>query len=73
MTGAVLGPVISFASDAFQARKTLLVGCCLVAAVGAGIPPGAKSMGRLIAAQTLVGFGFAAIPLGYAVPSEIVP
>lgn len=70
---AVLGPVISFASDTFQARKALLVGCCLVAFVGCAIAPGSQTIGRLIAAQTLIGVGFAAVPLAYAVPSEIMP
>lgn len=30
-------------------------------------------MGRLIAAQTLIGVGFASVPLAYSVPSEILP
>ncbi|KAK5108576.1 hypothetical protein LTR62_008152 [Meristemomyces frigidus] len=70
---AVWAPAISSASDAFQARKLILVGTCLVSFVGAAIAPGAKSIGRLIAAQTLIGVGFAAVPLAYTVPSEILP
>ncbi|KAK5175466.1 uncharacterized protein LTR77_000605 [Saxophila tyrrhenica] len=70
---AVLGPVISSASDAFQARKIILVGSCVVSFVGSAIAPGSQSIGRLIAAQTLIGFGFAAVPLAYCVPSEILP
>ncbi|EXJ63979.1 hypothetical protein A1O7_00314 [Cladophialophora yegresii CBS 114405] len=70
---AVLGPVISLASDTFQARKSILVGSCLTSLVGAAIAPGSHGMGRLIAAQTLIGFGFAAVPLAYCVPSEILP
>ncbi|ETI27892.1 hypothetical protein G647_00341 [Cladophialophora carrionii CBS 160.54] len=70
---AVLGPVISLASDTFQARKSILVGSCLTSLVGAAIAPGSHDMGRLIAAQTLIGFGFAAVPLAYCVPSEILP
>jgi MFS family permease len=70
---AVLGPVIASASDAFQARKLILVGSCLISFVGAAIAPGSSSIGRLIAAQTLIGVGFAAVPLAYTVPSEIVP
>lgn len=70
---AVLGPIISLASDTFQARKSLLVGSCLVSFVGSAIAPGSSSIGRLIAAQTLIGVGFSAVPLAYAVPSEILP
>ncbi|KAK3669191.1 hypothetical protein LTR78_010926 [Recurvomyces mirabilis] len=70
---AVLAPIISSASDAFQARKSILVATCLVSFVGAAIAPGAKSIGRLISAQTLIGVGFAAVPLAYTVPSEILP
>ncbi len=70
---AVLGPIISSASDTFQARKLLLVGCCVVAFVGAAIAPGSQSLGRLIAAQTLVGVSLALYPISYIVPSEIVP
>jgi MFS family permease len=70
---AVLGPVIAKISDTFQARKFILVGTCMVSFIGAAIAPGANSIGRLIAAQTMIGFGFAAVPLGYCVPSEIVP
>lgn len=70
---AVLGPLISSASDTFQARKILLVATCTVSFVGAAIAPGSNSMARLITAQTLIGFGFAAVPLAYAVPSEILP
>ncbi|KAI5458796.1 putative siderophore iron transporter [Mariannaea sp. PMI_226] len=70
---AVVGPVISSTSDAFQARKTLLVGCCTLSFIGAAIAPGSKDIYRLIASQTLIGFGFATVPLAYSVPSEIVP
>ncbi|KAI1623427.1 major facilitator superfamily domain-containing protein [Exophiala viscosa] len=70
---AVLGPVISGASDTFQARKTILVGSSLISLIGAAIAPGSGNIYRLIAAQTLIGVGFAAVPLAYAVPSEILP
>ncbi len=63
----------SFASDTFQARKTILVGSCAIAFVGAAIAPGAKDIYRVVAAQVLIGFGFAAVPLAYAIPSEILP
>ncbi|KAK0301687.1 hypothetical protein LTR82_018166 [Friedmanniomyces endolithicus] len=53
---AVLAPVISSASDTFQARKLILVGTCLLSFVGAAIAPGANTIGRLIAAQTLIGW-----------------
>ena len=62
---AVLGPVISNASDAFQARKFIMVASCLLSLVGSGIAPGSGSIYRLIAAQTLIGCGFAAVPLAY--------
>ncbi|BEI84606.1 hypothetical protein CcaverHIS002_0500070 [Cutaneotrichosporon cavernicola] len=70
---AVGGPVISFASDTFQARKMILVGSCAIAFVGAAIAPGSKDIYRVVAAQVLIGFGFAAVPLAYAIPSEILP
>lgn len=70
---AVLGPVISLASDTFQARKIILVGSSLVSLVGAAIAPGSQNIYRLIAAQTLIGVGFASVPLAYSVPSEILP
>jgi MFS family permease len=70
---AVLGPVISSASDTFQARKTLLVGTSLISFIGAAIAPGSGDIYRLIVAQILIGFGFASVPLAYCVPSEILP
>ena len=70
---AVLGPVISLTSDTFQARKSILVGSCLVSLIGAAIAPGSGNIYRLIVAQVLIGFGFAAVPLAYCVPSEILP
>lgn len=70
---AVLGPVISSASDAFQARKIILVASCIISFIGSAIAPGSGSIFRLIAAQTLIGVGFAAVPLAYVVPSEILP
>ncbi|KAF2162595.1 hypothetical protein M409DRAFT_58019 [Zasmidium cellare ATCC 36951] len=70
---AVLGPIIASASDTFQARKIILVSTCTISFIGCAIAPGAQSIARLIAAQTLIGFGFAAVPLAYCVPSEILP
>ncbi|OAG44977.1 hypothetical protein AYO21_00939 [Fonsecaea monophora] len=70
---AVVGPILSTASDAFQARKLLLVGTCAIAFIGACIAPGSENIYRLIGASILIGFGFAAVPLGYAVPAEILP
>lgn len=70
---AVIGPVISSASDLFQARKSILVGSCVLSFIGAAIVPGSKDIYRIIAAQTLIGFGFATVPLAYSVPSEILP
>ena len=70
---AVIGPIMCLASDTFQARKSLLVGSCLISMIGAAIAPGSKSIYRLIAAQTLIGFGFSGIPLTFVVPSEILP
>lgn len=61
----------SFASDTFQARKTLLVATCTVSFIGAAIAPGAKDIYRVIVAQILIGVGFAAVPLAYAIPSEV--
>ncbi|KEF52257.1 uncharacterized protein A1O9_11497 [Exophiala aquamarina CBS 119918] len=70
---AVLGPMISSVSDTFRVRKSILVGCCTAAFIGCAIAPGSHSIDRLIAAQTLIGVGFAVVPLAYAVPSEILP
>lgn len=70
---AVLGPLISSASDTFQARKTLLVGTSVVSFIGAAIAPGSANLYRLIVAQILIGVGFASVPLAYSVPSEILP
>ncbi|RMY57523.1 hypothetical protein D0865_03067 [Hortaea werneckii] len=70
---AILCPVIANASDVFQARKTILVGTCLLSFIGAAIAPDATHIGRVVAAQVLIGFGFASVPLAYCVPSEILP
>lgn len=70
---AILGPVICNISDKFQARKTLLLALCASALIGCGIAPGSQSMNRLIAAQVLIGLGFCSMPLGYAIPAEILP
>lgn len=69
----VLGPILSTASDTFQARKLLLIGSCVVSFVGACVAPGSSSIYRLIGANILIGVGFASVPLAYAVPSEILP
>ncbi|KAH8886238.1 putative siderophore iron transporter [Thozetella sp. PMI_491] len=69
----VLGPIISTASDTFQARKLLLVGSCAISFIGACIAPGSTSIYRLIGANILISVGFASVPLAYAVPSEILP
>lgn len=70
---AVICPFICSISDVFQKRKSILVICAGISFVGAAIAPNASSIGRVIAAQTLIGFGFACIPLVLSVPSEIVP
>ncbi|KEF52549.1 uncharacterized protein A1O9_11391 [Exophiala aquamarina CBS 119918] len=70
---AVLGPIIAAASDTFQARKLILVCTSTISFIGAAIAPGSKDIYRLIVAQTIIGVGFAAVPLAYAVPSEILP
>lgn len=70
---AALGPIFSSISDVFQARKSVLVGLTTLAFIGAAIAPGSQSIYRLIGASTMIGFGLAAAPLTYAVPSEIVP
>ncbi|OQV05609.1 hypothetical protein CLAIMM_10322 [Cladophialophora immunda] len=69
----VLCPVLSSIADTFQIRKTLLVGTNVISFIGAAIAPGSNDMYRLIAAQTLIGFGFATVPLMYCIPSEILP
>ncbi|KAJ5885601.1 hypothetical protein N7504_011437 [Penicillium tannophilum] len=70
---AVFAPLISSASDTFQARKALLVGPAIISFIGCAIAPGSSNIYRLIAAQVLIGFGFATVPLAYCIPSEIVP
>jgi len=49
------------------------VGTSVVSFIGAAIAPGAKDIYRLIAAQALIGASFAAAPLLFSVPSEILP
>ena len=70
---AVIAPVVSSASDTFQARKSILVGGSIISFIGAAIAPGSSNIYRLIGAQILIGFGFATVPLAYCVPSEILP
>ncbi|KAH8901380.1 putative siderophore iron transporter [Thozetella sp. PMI_491] len=70
---AVLAPVISSASDRFQARKLIMVCTSLVSFIGSAIAPGSDNIYRLIGAQVLIGFGFASTSLAYCVPSEILP
>ena len=70
---AVLCPAISSLSDTFQARKIILVVTCTISFVGAAIAPQSTGIARIISAQVLIGFGFAAVPLAYCVPSEILP
>ena len=61
----------SFASDTFQARKVILIGTCTVSFIGAAIAPNATDIYRVIGAQIMIGVGFAAVPLAYAIPSEV--
>ncbi|KAJ5891557.1 uncharacterized protein N7473_007785 [Penicillium subrubescens] len=70
---AVLAPVIASLSDTFQARKAFLVGPAIISFIGCAIAPGSTNIYRLIAAQVLIGFGFATVPLAYCVPSDILP
>ena len=44
-----------------------------IAFVGSAIAPGSNTIYRLIAAQVLIGIGCSSLPLGYAIPSEILP
>lgn len=70
---AVLGPVIASASDMFQARKHVLFGSAVISIIGSAIAPGSSNIYRLIAAQAVIGVGYASVPLAYAVPSEMLP
>jgi MFS family permease len=70
---AVLAPVFSSASDIFQARKFLLCAGSAVSVVGAGVAARSHTLGSLLVGQTLIGVGFAMLPLAYVVPSEILP
>lgn len=70
---SVFAPIVASIADTFQLRKSLIIIFCLIAFVGAAIAPGSKDIYRLIAAQTLVGFGFVVMPLAQVIPSEILP
>ncbi|KEF57513.1 uncharacterized protein A1O9_05430 [Exophiala aquamarina CBS 119918] len=70
---AVFAPLVSSISDVFQIRKGLMLGLIALSFIGAAIAPGSQSIYRLIGAQILISFGFSAAPLGYAIPSEILP
>ncbi|KAH8669106.1 putative siderophore iron transporter [Xylariales sp. PMI_506] len=70
---AVISPLVSSASDTFQARKLLLVGTSTISFVGAAIAPGSTDLYRLIGATILIGVGFSSVGLAFAVPSEILP
>ncbi len=70
---AVFTPIIASASDVFQARKNLMVGCYILSFVGCAVAASAKNIYGLIGAQILIGFGFSAVALVYTVPSEILP
>lgn len=50
----------------------MLVGCAL-GVIGCAIVPGSDTIYRMIAGQTIKGFGYATTPLLYAIPSEILP
>ena len=68
-----IGPVLSSASDVFQARKHILLVGCALGVIGCAIVPGSDTIYRMIAGQTIKGFGYATTPLLYAIPSEILP
>jgi MFS family permease len=70
---AVVAPLIASLSDTFQARKAFLVGPAIISFIGCAIAPESTDIYRLIAAQVLIGFGFATVPLAYCVPSDILP
>ena len=70
---AVFAPAFASIADVFRIRKTLLLFTLAIAFIGAAIAPGSKSIYRLIVAQILIGFGASSIPLGYSIPSEILP
>ncbi|KAH7089425.1 putative siderophore iron transporter [Paraphoma chrysanthemicola] len=68
-----IGPILSSASDMFQARKNILLVGCAMGVIGCAIVPGSSSISRVIVGQTVKGFGYATTPLLYAIPSEILP
>lgn len=70
---SIFAPIIASMADTFQMRKSLIVIFAMVSFVGAAIAPGSTHIGRLIAAQVLVGFGFVVMPLAQVIPSEILP
>ncbi|KAJ9614360.1 hypothetical protein H2200_002496 [Cladophialophora chaetospira] len=70
---AVLAPLFSSISDVFQVRKEVIVCTIAISFIGSAIAPGSQSIYRLIVAQILISFGFSSSPLGYAIPSEILP
>ncbi|KAF2650004.1 MFS general substrate transporter [Lophiostoma macrostomum CBS 122681] len=70
---AALGPIFSSISDVFQVRKSVILCLVTLAFIGSAIIPNSDSIYRVIGGSIMIGFGLAAAPLGYAVPSEIVP
>jgi hypothetical protein len=70
---AVLSNVVAQGSDLFQARKNILLAFTALAIVGAFIIPGSSGPGRILAGQTLIGFGNTMMALTFSIPSEILP
>lgn len=70
---AVLCPIFASGSDAFQARKSIIVVANLIAIVGAVVGSSAQNIYVLIVGQGLMGISFSCAPLAYTIPSEVVP
>ena len=73
MVQVVLGPVQSFASDYFQARKFIIVVDTGIAFIGAIAVATSNDIAVLIGSSILIGMGWAATPMAYSVVAEILP
>ncbi|KAJ9606740.1 hypothetical protein H2200_008749 [Cladophialophora chaetospira] len=73
IANAVFSPILSVASDTFQARKSIMVAACILAFIGAAISPGSESLWRLIFGLFFQGIGVAIVSIVYTVPAEIMP
>lgn len=72
VVGAAIAPLFGKMGDVYGTRRLYLISLALysVAVLMAGFAP---SVGYLIAARSIQGFGFALFPLGLAIVTEVFP